>query len=129
MERRRGRDSTHVISGCALDSAKPTMTIDSVSRAAEALGVRLEMKVVPSRTPSARRRSPSAKQRGTYCAPPLTGRVEVETHLLGVLLVAVLGQEHIGQGLGGPVLPESLHLWRVGDGVESLPLLSRARPR
>ena len=51
MERRRGRDSTHVISGCALDSAKPTMTIDSVSRAAEALGARLEMKVVPNRTP------------------------------------------------------------------------------
>ena len=38
------------------------------------------------------------------------------TKLLGVLLVAVLGQEHIGRGLGGPVLPESLHLSRVGDG-------------
>jgi hypothetical protein len=34
-----------------LDPAKPTMTIDSVSRAAEALGARLEMKVVPSRMP------------------------------------------------------------------------------
>jgi len=54
---------------------------------------------------------------------PLTGRVEVEIHLLCVLLVAVLGQEHIGRGLGWPVLPESLHLSRVGDGVESLPLL------
>jgi hypothetical protein len=50
------------------------------------------------------------------CYRILTSRVEVEIHLLGVLLAAVLGQEHIGRGLGGPVLPESLHLSRVGDG-------------
>ena len=68
MARRMGTSRMAVHS--LLDSAKPTMTIDSVSRAAEALGVRLEMKVVPSRTPSARRRSPSAKQRRTYCVCP-----------------------------------------------------------
>jgi UDP-glucuronate decarboxylase len=43
-----------------LDPAKPTMTIDSVSRAAVALGARLEMKVVPSRTPA---RPPSRPRR------------------------------------------------------------------
>ena len=43
-----------------LDPAKPTMTIDSVSRAAEALGARLEMKVVPRRTPA---RPPSKPKR------------------------------------------------------------------
>ena len=49
MARRMGTSRMAVHS--LLDSAKPTMTIDSVSRAAEALGARLEMKVVPSRTP------------------------------------------------------------------------------
>jgi hypothetical protein len=34
-----------------LDPAKPTMTIDSVSRAAAALGADLEMKVVSRRSP------------------------------------------------------------------------------
>lgn len=45
MARRMGTSRMAVHS--LLDQAKPTMTIDSVSRAAEALGARLEMKVVP----------------------------------------------------------------------------------
>ena len=49
MARRMGTSRMAVHS--LLDPAKPTMTIDSVSRAAVALGARLEMKVVPSRTP------------------------------------------------------------------------------
>jgi predicted DNA-binding protein (UPF0251 family) len=49
MARRMGTSRMAVHS--LLDPAKPTMTIDSVSRAAEALGARFEMKVVPSRTP------------------------------------------------------------------------------
>jgi transcriptional regulator with XRE-family HTH domain len=48
MARRMGTSRMAVHS--LLDPAKPTMTIDSVSRAAEALGARLEMKVVPGRT-------------------------------------------------------------------------------
>ena len=50
MARRMGTSRMAVHS--LLDPAKPTMTIDSVSRAAVALGVRLEMKVVSSRTPA-----------------------------------------------------------------------------
>ena len=49
MARRMGTSRMAVHS--LLDPAKPTMTIDSVSRAAEALGARFEMKVVPNRTP------------------------------------------------------------------------------
>lgn len=45
MARRMGTSRMAVHS--LLDQAKPTMTIDSVSRAAEALGAHLEMKVVP----------------------------------------------------------------------------------
>jgi hypothetical protein len=58
MARRMGTSRMAVHS--LLDPAKPTMTIDSVSRAAVALGARLEMKVVPSRTPA---RPPSKPRR------------------------------------------------------------------
>jgi len=44
-----------------LDSAKPTMTIDSVSRAATALGAALEMKVVSRPSPSHRPAKPRKK--------------------------------------------------------------------
>ena len=50
MARRMGTSRMAVHS--LLDPAKPTMTIDSVSRAAVALGAHLEMKVVPRKTPS-----------------------------------------------------------------------------
>ena len=50
MARRMGTSRMAVHS--LLDSAKPTMTIDSVSRAAAALGAELEMRVVPRRAPA-----------------------------------------------------------------------------
>jgi hypothetical protein len=50
MARRMGTSRMAVHS--LLDPSKPTMTIDSVSRAAAALGVVLEMKVVARRTPA-----------------------------------------------------------------------------
>ena len=50
MARRMGTSRMAVHS--LLDQAKPTMTIDSVSRAAAALGADLEMKVISRRTPS-----------------------------------------------------------------------------
>jgi len=49
MARRMGTSRMAVHS--LLDPAKPTMTIDSVSRAAAALGADLEMKVVSRRSP------------------------------------------------------------------------------
>jgi hypothetical protein len=49
MARRMGTSRMAVHS--LLDPAKPTMTIDSVSRAAAALGADLEMKVVSRRGP------------------------------------------------------------------------------
>jgi predicted DNA-binding protein (UPF0251 family) len=49
MARRMGTSRMAVHS--LLDSAKPTMTIDSVSRAAAALGAQLEMRVVPRQEP------------------------------------------------------------------------------
>jgi plasmid maintenance system antidote protein VapI len=57
MARRMGTSRMAVHS--LLDPAKPTMTIDSVSRAAAALGADLEMKVVSRRRPS----RPPAKPR------------------------------------------------------------------
>ena len=50
MARRMGTSRMAVHS--LLDQSKPTMTIDSVSRAAVALGAHLEMKVVPRKAPS-----------------------------------------------------------------------------
>jgi plasmid maintenance system antidote protein VapI len=50
MARRMGTSRMAVHS--LLDPSRPTMTIDSVSRAAAALGVVLEMKVVARRTPA-----------------------------------------------------------------------------
>ena len=44
-----------------LDQAKPTMTIDSVSRAAATLGADLEMKVVSRQAPSHRPAKPKRK--------------------------------------------------------------------
>jgi len=58
MARRMGTSRMAVHS--LLDQSKPTMTIDSVSRAAVALGAHLEMKVVPSKAPS---RPPSRPRR------------------------------------------------------------------
>jgi len=52
MARRMGTSRMAVHS--LLDLAKPTMTIDSVSRAAAALGAKLEMRVVPRRGPTRR---------------------------------------------------------------------------
>ena len=49
MARRMGTSRMAVHS--LLDPAKPTMTIDSVSRAAAALGAELEMKVVSRQSP------------------------------------------------------------------------------
>ena len=58
MARRMGTSRMAVHS--LLDQSKPTMTIDSVSRAAVALGAQLEMKVVPRKAPS---RPPSRAKR------------------------------------------------------------------
>jgi antitoxin HicB len=59
MARRMGTSRMAVHS--LLDQAKPTMTIDSVSRAAAALGADLEMKVVSRQTPSHRPAKPKRK--------------------------------------------------------------------
>ena len=59
MARRMGTSRMAVHS--LLDSAKPTMTIDSVSRAANALGAALEMKVVSRPSPSHRPAKPRRK--------------------------------------------------------------------
>jgi antitoxin HicB len=58
MARRMGTSRMAVHS--LLDQAKPTMTIDSVSRAAVALGAHLEMKVVPRKAAA---RPPSKPKR------------------------------------------------------------------
>jgi len=49
--------------------------------------------------------------------PQLQKAARSSRDLLGVLLVAVLGQEHIGRGLGGPVLPNRCicHAWAMGS--------------
>jgi len=59
MARRMGTSRMAVHS--LLDSAKPTMTIDSVSRAAAALGARFETRVVPRR--AAAHRATKAKRK------------------------------------------------------------------
>jgi len=59
MARRMGTSRMAVHS--LLDQAKPTMTIDSVSRAAAALGADLEMKVVSRHAPSHRPAKPKRK--------------------------------------------------------------------
>jgi hypothetical protein len=59
MARRMGTSRMAVHS--LLDPAKPTMTIDSLSRAAAALGADLEMKVVSRPTPSHRPAKPRRK--------------------------------------------------------------------
>lgn len=59
MARRMGTSRMAVHS--LLDPAKPTMTIDSVSRAAAALGADLEMKVVSRQAPSHRPAKPKRK--------------------------------------------------------------------
>jgi len=59
MARRMGTSRMAVHS--LLDATKPTMTIDSLSRAAAALGADLEMKVVSRRTPAHRPAKPKRK--------------------------------------------------------------------
>jgi transcriptional regulator with XRE-family HTH domain len=59
MARRMGTSRMAVHS--LLDAAKPTMTIDSLSRAAAALGADLEMKVVSRRTPAHQPAKPKRK--------------------------------------------------------------------